>query len=202
MSNSTFLRCPYCHSPLDADVSPSCTVCAAPHHQECLDENEGCAVLGCAGGPGAAAPAATEGPAAAMWVDPAARPQWNDAPAAASNGTGPVPAAPVGWGTPGSEVAAAAAGALAASNHTVHGSRPQDQGPLPGRDLSQPARATVPQSVPVPAPSPAVALTAHPMGTPGWYEVPGRGLVYGALWIFVLPAPGPPPSAPATGGSL
>lgn len=44
--------CPYCQTPLGAG-SPvkSCPVCDATHHPECFDENGGCSVPACAGGP-------------------------------------------------------------------------------------------------------------------------------------------------------
>lgn len=44
--------CPYCQTPLGAGspVKP-CPVCDATHHPECFEENGGCAVPACAGGP-------------------------------------------------------------------------------------------------------------------------------------------------------
>lgn len=41
--------CPYCQSPLkkNADVI-ICSVCGAPHHKECWEENNGCTTYGCA----------------------------------------------------------------------------------------------------------------------------------------------------------
>ena len=44
--------CPYCQTPLGAGspVKP-CPVCDATHHPECFEENGGCAIPACAGGP-------------------------------------------------------------------------------------------------------------------------------------------------------
>lgn len=43
--------CAYCHHPLgDADVE-HCPTCNTPHHAECWEENGGCAVALCDGGP-------------------------------------------------------------------------------------------------------------------------------------------------------
>lgn len=38
--------CPFCLTPV-ADQPQRCSSCGAPHHSECLVENDGCAVLGC-----------------------------------------------------------------------------------------------------------------------------------------------------------
>ena len=43
--------CAYCHTSLGTDPAPRCPLCAAAHHEDCWDENVGCAVLGCAAGP-------------------------------------------------------------------------------------------------------------------------------------------------------
>lgn len=45
--------CPYCRFPLKqgAEIA-TCGVCRAPQHVECWEENGGCAVVACAGGPG------------------------------------------------------------------------------------------------------------------------------------------------------
>ena len=47
--------CPYCRFSFKGGVSVTeCPSCRAVHHSECWDENEGCAVLGCASAPPAA----------------------------------------------------------------------------------------------------------------------------------------------------
>jgi Prokaryotic RING finger family 1 len=47
--------CPYCRFPLKEGIEIAvCAECTAPHHRECWDENGGCAVVACAGGPSAA----------------------------------------------------------------------------------------------------------------------------------------------------
>ena len=46
--------CPYCRFPLkEGGELVRCGHCHAPHHADCWDENQGCAVLGCAGAPSA-----------------------------------------------------------------------------------------------------------------------------------------------------
>ena len=52
--------CPYCRFPIkDGAQIAVCGVCRAPHHGECWDENGGCAVVACVGGPGAVTGSAT-----------------------------------------------------------------------------------------------------------------------------------------------
>lgn len=48
----TSLLCPYCHTPV-ADDEPvtSCEQCGAGHHADCWEQNGGCAVALCEGGP-------------------------------------------------------------------------------------------------------------------------------------------------------
>ena len=41
------LICPVCHSPLDDEPTIECSACQTPHHQECWDYIEGCAIFGC-----------------------------------------------------------------------------------------------------------------------------------------------------------
>ena len=48
--------CPYCRFPLkEGGAALECGACHAIHHQECFTENGGCAVAGCAAGPGSPA---------------------------------------------------------------------------------------------------------------------------------------------------
>ncbi len=45
--------CPFCRFPLKPGMElTDCGVCSAAHHAECWDENRGCAIALCAGGPG------------------------------------------------------------------------------------------------------------------------------------------------------
>jgi hypothetical protein len=47
--------CPYCRFPIKEGAQvAACGVCNAPHHLECWQENSGCAVVACGGGPNAA----------------------------------------------------------------------------------------------------------------------------------------------------
>ncbi len=39
-------NCPFCFTAISGSYA-SCDTCQAPHHPECLQENQGCAVLGC-----------------------------------------------------------------------------------------------------------------------------------------------------------
>ena len=41
------LICPVCHSPLEDEPTIECTACQTPHHQECWEYIEGCAIFGC-----------------------------------------------------------------------------------------------------------------------------------------------------------
>lgn len=44
--------CPYCRFPLKEGIEiVECGVCHAPHHGDCWQDNGGCAVVACAGGP-------------------------------------------------------------------------------------------------------------------------------------------------------
>ena len=41
-------NCPFCLAPIEsADDVTACPSCRAPHHRECWEENQGCAVYGC-----------------------------------------------------------------------------------------------------------------------------------------------------------
>jgi|GEM_PF-3930594 len=53
--SETGRACPFCRFPLkERDDVVSCGVCHAPHHDDCWEENQGCAVVGCPGGATAA----------------------------------------------------------------------------------------------------------------------------------------------------
>jgi hypothetical protein len=57
-ADETGRSCPYCRFPLKEGVEAvRCGTCAAPHHADCWDENGGCAVVACAGGPRRSEPA-------------------------------------------------------------------------------------------------------------------------------------------------
>jgi hypothetical protein len=58
--------CPYCRFPLKEGVAiVVCPVCSSAHHAECWRDNGGCAIVACAGGPGASgAPTVGETPTA------------------------------------------------------------------------------------------------------------------------------------------
>ncbi len=43
--------CPYCATDIDTETANQCAVCHTPHHRDCWDENCGCAVPACLGGP-------------------------------------------------------------------------------------------------------------------------------------------------------
>jgi hypothetical protein len=65
--------CPYCRFPLKEGVQVTvCGVCGAPHHADCWQDNSGCAVIACAGGPVATADHATDAGASPTVVYPAA----------------------------------------------------------------------------------------------------------------------------------
>jgi Prokaryotic RING finger family 1 len=49
---ATGTACPYCRFPLKEGVQTVvCGVCRAPHHADCWQDNAGCAVTACSGGP-------------------------------------------------------------------------------------------------------------------------------------------------------
>lgn len=51
-AEETGRACPYCRSPLEQGVETArCATCVSAHHAECWDENQGCAVVMCPGGP-------------------------------------------------------------------------------------------------------------------------------------------------------
>src|SRR4051812_34837733 len=43
--------CAYCQTEMDRATAPRCPDCDAVHHQDCWQDNGGCAVLGCVAGP-------------------------------------------------------------------------------------------------------------------------------------------------------
>jgi len=54
--NDTGRSCPYCRFPLkEQDEITTCGVCGSAHHRDCWNDNQGCAVVACAGGPGGTA---------------------------------------------------------------------------------------------------------------------------------------------------
>lgn len=50
-------RCPFCHDALSQEVR-TCATCETSHHAACWDENGGCSVFACPGGPDAGAQSA------------------------------------------------------------------------------------------------------------------------------------------------
>jgi hypothetical protein len=74
--------CPYCRFPLKQGASiAECGTCHTVHHAECWEENSGCSITGCAGGPTQAtqlhtpaSPTAPQAPAPAAQAWPAATP--------------------------------------------------------------------------------------------------------------------------------
>ena len=56
--------CPYCRFALKSGIPVvDCAACSAVHHAECWADNGGCAIVGCAGGPGQAGAFTTPGAA-------------------------------------------------------------------------------------------------------------------------------------------
>jgi hypothetical protein len=51
MSSTTTTICAFCHVAVEADESTACSVCGTRHHTDCFEQNEGCAVALCEGGP-------------------------------------------------------------------------------------------------------------------------------------------------------
>jgi len=70
------LRCPFCLWPLKADESQrECGDCQARYHEECWQENGGCAIFGCptwAAGQGVVQPAPVVAPVPAVHPAPGA----------------------------------------------------------------------------------------------------------------------------------
>lgn len=87
--------CPYCRFPLKEGVAIAvCGACGAAHHDDCWQDNGGCAVIACAGGP-AAATANLPGEAGAAPVPSHPAPPAAPHPAAPAGGGAP-PASPLG----------------------------------------------------------------------------------------------------------
>lgn len=51
MTSATTTICAFCHVALDVDEGTACGVCGTQHHSDCWQQNEGCAVALCEGGP-------------------------------------------------------------------------------------------------------------------------------------------------------
>jgi hypothetical protein len=112
-TNSQGLLCAYCHSALDRNTAPLCSECRAAHHEECWEENGGCAVLGCLAAPAIETPATAPSYSTPEW-QPAAAPvaeqyqQYQQhqqaqeqapaiAPGPVSGATSAYPMGPAGW---------------------------------------------------------------------------------------------------------
>lgn len=126
--------CPYCRFALKEGIAMvRCGVCAAPHHADCWDDNDGCAVVACAGGPEpatrevAAAAAPPSPPTAIQQPTGARRPP---PPAAWQPPTAPPPAGGSSRNGPWLVAAAVVLGlAVAGSAATVVLTRDGDGGP-------------------------------------------------------------------------
>jgi hypothetical protein len=100
--------CPYCRFPLKEGVEVvQCESCDSAHHGDCWDDNGGCAIVACQGGPGAepararaagagAGGTATLAPPRAAAAPPAVSPPSSAPPPPASSGRGPWLAVAVG----------------------------------------------------------------------------------------------------------
>ncbi len=74
--------CPYCRFALKAGVDiVQCGACGSVHHADCWDDNGGCSIVACAGGPGEGS---TTGQIAAVAAPPAPPPPPRGAPVTAS----------------------------------------------------------------------------------------------------------------------
>jgi hypothetical protein len=81
--------CPYCRFALKQGATIiECGACHAPHHDDCWQDNAGCAVMGCKGGPGA-------GPTRAPLPDAPAQPAAPTPTRRVSRPAPPQPPAPV-----------------------------------------------------------------------------------------------------------
>jgi hypothetical protein len=69
MSSSTTTICAFCHVALDLDGSTACEACGTRHHMDCWEQNEGCAVPLCEGGPKLPYIAPTPAPGDVVAVD-------------------------------------------------------------------------------------------------------------------------------------
>lgn len=77
--------CPYCRFPLkQGDAMRTCGECSSPHHNECWDENQGCAIVACASGPQQATSQTQAAPTVGMPIAgaPPPPPPYESAPAA------------------------------------------------------------------------------------------------------------------------
>jgi Prokaryotic RING finger family 1 len=89
--------CPYCRFPLKEGAPiVRCEECQAAHHADCWEDNSGCAVVGCAGGPGSVGKAGA-GPIVSQQGQPTS--YSTDAPPPAFTGSPPSapPAPDRGW---------------------------------------------------------------------------------------------------------
>ncbi len=148
--------CPYCRFPIKqgAEVA-ACGVCGAPHHMECWDENGGCAVVACAGGPGSV-------PAPSRVSAPGGYPTPAQAPAPAPYWPPPQRRSARGW-LIGAAVLVVLAAAGAAVAIVIEKQKHPAAAPLPPQTVTAvetktiPARpAPQPKAVPRPVPKPRV----------------------------------------------
>jgi hypothetical protein len=64
-------NCPYCRFPIKEGTDVTvCPTCSSPHHTECWNDNQGCAIIACASGPSAASVPPKDRQAQAMLAAP------------------------------------------------------------------------------------------------------------------------------------
>lgn len=89
--------CPYCRFPLKEGVAVArCGVCGAAHHADCWQDNDGCAVIGCTGGPVASGGQGASAGAGAA-AEPGAMPTQPHVVPARQAPAPPPPVPPPGW---------------------------------------------------------------------------------------------------------
>ncbi len=94
--------CPYCRFDLEEGVSViACPVCKAVHHDDCWEENGGCAVALCAGGPTRAETPSEEAGQVEPPIPPASTPEPLPAVVAPAPSEAPTQKAPIPPSSPG-----------------------------------------------------------------------------------------------------
>jgi hypothetical protein len=180
--------CPYCQSRFEAGTTlVACGACAAEHHDDCWEDNGGCAVMGCGGSVDLTLLDASTPPHAP------ARPAFPAPPVPAVGPVPPVPVAHVPPAPPAFVTAPPAPAAPLASGLAVPAPGPLGGPPttvLPVAEVGVPAPLPAPAFAPAPQvpPAPDPALRALPGGATARVRSPWAvfGLVVVTLGLYAI----------------
>jgi uncharacterized membrane protein len=166
--------CPYCRFALKESVEiVQCGACGSVHHADCWDDNGGCSIMACPGGPGET-PATHSAPAPAVAAQVAAPPPapvisvaTQSVPVAAAAPPASTPPAPSGGSKRGGALLIGAIVLLAFAISGVAVALVLTKSKTPAKTVSaRTTGAAAGGADHAPAPTPTETLTPEPTGTP------------------------------------